>query len=320
MPKEEKLFVTCEKCGASVRDLNMLDHMAKAHNDQDAKGLIERGKELKNIFSKEMFEKYLDASISHTAFGSQKELKEQIESHAGRFEELANMAYKGLLSEGMAARLFGASDNKDFDIDQFEIPGEISFDDKKRFKEKMADIKRLKKDTLQDSLTAVVKEYANDDRKGDLLYAMFSLFPKFWAAVWDKTYAKRCPSCKMSEFKRNSCEKGTFWCIYDLDFNDLYEHICDNVIDAFFDNPNASLDDATEKAIHSFKEASSGTSIPVVQKSCSCELCNRTHLNCSKCNTLIKLEGEWIKEKDSFYRTHICPKCKTVQLEAKMGV
>ena len=228
MAKEERIFETCPRCGASVRDVNMPEHLMKAHGieAEDAEEYGEGNDE----------EDEPEIAITNNTFISFLQMKLQEgsknEEDARRITKQASDDWKkitrtlstGIPTAGSMARF--EQKHKDMLIKIFRNMGDspiashLEMIRSQFIKKSDLEMKKIAdKMTLKDGLLELEKK-----NKGDaLIQKQFELInmkkPGFEEYLIDQFFSEeRCRKCPLIELKANECEAGRTICVYDEEF------------------------------------------------------------------------------------------------------
>ncbi|MEW5996039.1 MAG: hypothetical protein AB1657_00380 [Candidatus Micrarchaeota archaeon] len=312
MGGKDKRFVICEKCGASVRDTNIVEHMAKVHGDEDAKEALAWEGEIEQVFSEKIFKAYMDVRLEmdKPVFSSPKELKEYSKACGKDFGALGDLAFAGISTDGMMAR--SALEQKVQTLPKPLPPEEAAGNEK--LAAILAKLGEMQKGTLKESLQEIAARITDENEKRALMRGMFVFFPGFFGNVWKEFFGKRCASCPMEEFKKRGCKKGGFYCIHDLDFSEAEGYIREGIVNRILAKDEFSIEDETRALVAAWKEDSE----ELCGRSCECALCRKENFVCKKCGTALEPIEKWTKGEDGAEHRRIrCKKCNEILLEIK---
>ncbi|GEM_PF-4844778 len=260
--KEDRVFVTCEKCGASVRDINLLLHMAKVHDDKEAKEELAYLEKVNDIISPNGLRNFIKdkARIWKLSENDKEGLRKLIKIWRDEFSLLRLLIMLRIPTTGMLARRrFDDDETNSTMVDQvIEFARHHSDDEKDDVGMLLEIAKEMKRETLFESLKTIATSQLDKEKKKKVAKVMVILFPKFLLLVWEKTYNLTCDGCSMTQFKELGCREGDFWCVHDIYFDKfcafVYDQIGESVASGAVDEPEKILYECIRKAIGPEKE------------------------------------------------------------------
>lgn len=247
--KEKKVFVTCEECGVDVRDINVLEHKAKAHGDQKAKETIEYIEKIKSLFTREGVRTFVEEKkrMLKPVEENKQEMDQFLKGCEQELRTMSMLIQSGNPTGGMVSRK-GVEDSFDTDVDEM-IKTIGDSDETKERKDLLQSLKKLKGKTLFESLKNIQEQKIEKEKKQELALTMISLYPSFAALVWKKTYGRVCKDCLMNDYKKLACEKGDFWCVHDLYFNFVHEVISRKIIEQVIEGKLEDLEKTIDSQV-----------------------------------------------------------------------
>lgn len=261
--KERKQFVKCKECGVDIRDINMLEHMARAHGDKKAKETLEYIDKVRSLFSKEGVRTFVDEKrrMLSPQEGDNEEMERFLQGCEQELRMLSMNIQSGIPTGGMVARK-EVGDSFDADIEGMLKTIDEHPDAKER-KGMLELLKKLKGKTLFESLKNIQNENIEKEKKHELAMAMISLYPSLSSIAWKHSYGRVCKDCLMKNFKEMGCGKGEFWCVHDLYFNFIYEvvgrKIAQQVAEGALEDPEKTMEnEISQMNIHIEKDGAEG--------------------------------------------------------------